>query len=142
MKTTIMCLVLLLLPMLSWADLVVVVSRDNPQQLTLADIRKIYLGQSSTFADGAKALPVMYAEGTAERAAFVKHVLKISESQYIGIWAKLLFTGNGTPPVELPDNMGVETYILQHSQAIGYLPRELADQRFRIIAELPQTEKN
>lgn len=137
MKTTIICLVLLLLPMLSRADLVVVVSRENPQQLSLADIRKIYLGQSSTFSDGAKALPVMYAEGTAERAAFVKHVLKVSESQFIGIWAKLLFTGNGTPPVELQDSTEIGSYILQHRQAIGYLPRELVDQRFRIIAELP-----
>lgn len=139
MKTTIMCLVLLLLPMLSRADLVVVVSQDNPQQLTLADIRKIYLGQSSTFSDGSKALPVMYAEGTAERAEFVKHVLKVSESQYIGIWAKLLFTGNGTPPIELQDSTGIGSYILQHRQALGYLPRELVDQRFRIVAELPPT---
>lgn len=137
MKTIIMCLVLLLLPIISRADLVVVVSRDNSQQLTLADIRKIYLGQRSAFSDGTKVLPVMYAEGSAERAAFVKHVLKVSESQFIGIWAKLWFTGNGNPPVELQDSAGIGSYILKHRQAIGYLPREFVDQRFRIIAELP-----
>lgn len=140
MKTTIMGLLMLLLPMLGRADLVVVVSRDNQQKLILSDIRKFYLGQSSTFSDGTKALPVMYAEGAAERAEFFRSILNISESQYIGIWAKLLFTGNGNPPVELQDSMEIGSYILQHPQAIGYLPRKLADQRFRIIAEIPQTE--
>jgi hypothetical protein len=135
MKKILALVVLFAFPLLSRADFVVVVSQQNSNMLQVSDVRKLYLGQMTTFPKGEKAEPLMLVEGSVERQFFLQKILQTTESRYISIWAKLLFTGNGTPPTELKDYNEVIAYLLNNPMAIGYLPRSEMDHRLRIVTE-------
>lgn len=139
MKKILVLIVLFAFPLLSQADFVVVVSQQNNNMLQVSDVRKLYLGQMTTFPNGEKAEPIMLVEGSAERQFFLQKILQTTESRYISIWAKLLFTGSGTPPTEFKNYHEIADYLLKNPMAIGYLPRSEMDQRLRIIAEFDRT---
>jgi hypothetical protein len=132
--------VFLTFPFLSWADFVVVVNKQNGNMLQESDVRKLYLGQMTTFPNGEKAEPLMLIEGSAVRQHFLKKILQTTESRYISIWAKLLFTGNGTPPTEFKDYNEVLAYLLKNPMAIGYFPRSEMDPRLRIITDFDSVQ--
>lgn len=142
MKKILVLIFLLSFPLRSRADFVVVVSKQNDYVLKQADVRKLYLGQITTFPNGKRAVPLMLIEGAPERPIFLQKTLLITESRYISIWAKLLFTGNGTPPIELKDNNEMAAFLLQNPLAVGYLPRSEIDERFRVVAEFDSISGN
>jgi hypothetical protein len=135
MKKVLVLMILFAFPLFSRADFVVVVSQQNSNMLQVSDVRKLYLGQITTFPNGEKAEPLMLVEGSAERHFFLQKILQTTESRYISIWAKLLFTGSGTPPTEFKNYHEIADYLLNNPMAIGYLPRSEMDQRFRIVAD-------
>jgi len=135
MKKILVLIVLFAFPLLSRADFVVVVSQQNSNMLQVSDVRKLYLGHITNFPNGEKAEPLMLVESSVERHFFLQKILQTTESRYISIWAKLLFTGSGTPPTELKNYNEMADYLLKNPMAIGYLPRSEMDQRFRIVAD-------
>lgn len=113
---------------------VVVVSAESPvsgmSQRHLADL---YLGRTNRFPDGTSAIPVDQEPGSAAREVFYETYLGRSPAQVKAHWSKLIFTGRGHPPVDLPSNEDVRALVADDPRAIGYLDVRFVDERVRVL---------
>lgn len=119
-------------PMLVQAG-AVVVNPANSNSLANADIQRIFLGKSKTFADGSKATVLDQAEGSSEREAFANVVLNKNGQQLKAYWAQQLFTGKGKPPEELADSAAVKAKVASDPSAIGYIADTDVDASVKVV---------
>jgi ABC-type phosphate transport system substrate-binding protein len=116
------------------AEIAVVVNPANANAVSADDLSRLFLGRSSSFADGSKATPLNLAEGQAARDEFDSKVLNRSAAQLKAYWSKLVFTGKGTPPKELADDAAVKAAIAADSSAIGYISSGSVDSSVKVVA--------
>jgi ABC-type phosphate transport system substrate-binding protein len=110
------------------ADLVVIVSARNPVAALRADqVAAIFLGQSVRFPDGAEAVPYDLRLGTPLRDEFYARVTNKTPALVKAHWSKMVFTGRGQPPAELPDSTAVRRKVADDLGAIGYIERGALD---------------
>lgn len=119
----------------SAADVVVVVvSAKNPTStLSKPQIVDIFLGKANRFPDGSPAMPIDQAEGSAARDGFYLGVTGKSAAQVKAHWSKIIFTGKGQPPREMPDGNAVKKYLAEHPGAIGYLDQSQVDASVKVL---------
>lgn len=79
----------------------IVVHPSNNDTLSKDQVARIFLGKLKEFPSGETASPVSLAENTDVTQKFVSDILKKSPAQLKSYWAKLIFTGQGEPPVML-----------------------------------------
>lgn len=94
---------LVVLPLLSFfaaAEVSVIVHPSNTAKIKKTDIKKIFLGKKTSFSNNEIATPVNLSGNADLRRSFNKKMLNRSSSQVASAWAKLEFTGTGTPPEE------------------------------------------
>lgn len=115
------------------AEIAVVVNPANANAVSADDLSRLFLGRSSSFADGSKATPLNLAEGQAARDEFDSKVLNRSAAQLKAYWSKLVFTGKGTPPKELADDAAVKAAIAADSSAIGYISSGSVDSSVKVV---------
>jgi ABC-type phosphate transport system substrate-binding protein len=133
------CLKLLLLAMTTvtasaHADVVVIVSAKSPvTRLTAAQTTRIFLGKVDSFPDNGDAVPIDQAEGSAIRDEFYSKVAHKSSSQLAAYWAKVIFTGDGRPPVALESNVAVRKAVANNPKAIGYIDKSDVNKSVRVI---------
>lgn len=117
------------------AEVVVVVSKDNPvESLERSELRDIYLGQLHSFPNGEPVEPIDQAEGSEARKEFYNDHLERSPAQVKAHWSKLIFTGRGQPPRAVESGEVVAELVSQSPNAIGYLDRALVDDSLRVIS--------
>ncbi|MGP9799890.1 phosphate ABC transporter substrate-binding protein [Rheinheimera sp. NSM] len=116
------------------ADIAVVVNPANANAVSADDLNRLFLGRSSSFADGSKATPLNLAEGQAGRDEFDSKVLNRSAAQLKAYWSKLVFTGKGTPPKELADDAAVKAAVAADATAIGYISSASVDGSVKVVA--------
>lgn len=110
------------------AELVVVVSARNPVTALRADqVSAIFLGQTARFPDGTEAAPLDQRIGSPLRDEFYLHVANKSPALIKAYWSKMVFTGRGQPPGELPDSAAVRRKVAADPGAIGYIERGALD---------------
>lgn len=79
----------------------IVVHPSNNDTLSKDQVARIFLGKLKEFPSGETASPISLAENTDVTQKFVSDILKKSPAQLKSYWAKLIFTGQGEPPVML-----------------------------------------
>lgn len=133
--STMACALLLgLWSALAVAEIVVVVSRESPiDTLEPGQLRDIYLGRTNSLADGTPIVPIDQAESTAAYAAFCRDYLGQSKARIKAHWSKRIFTGRGQPPRSVADGEAMARVVADNPSAIGYLDRELIDDRLRVV---------
>jgi ABC-type phosphate transport system substrate-binding protein len=110
------------------ADLVVIVSARNPvTSLRAEQVAAIFLGQSVRFPDGTEAVPYDLRLGAPIRDEFYARVTNKTPALLKAHWSKLVFTGRGQPPAELPDSAAVRRKVAGDLDAIGYIERGALD---------------
>lgn len=118
----------------AYADVVVIVSAKSPiTSLTAEQTAKIFLGKVDTFPDDGDAVPIDQVEGSAIRDEFYSKVVHKSFSQVTAYWAKVIFTGDGRPPVMLESNVAVRKAIANNPNAIGYIDKSAVNRSVRVI---------
>lgn len=116
------------------ADLVVIVSAKSPITSLRADqVAAIFLGQSARFPDGVEALPLDQRIGSPVRDEFYVRVTNKTPALLKAHWSKLVFTGRGQPPGELPDNAAIRRRVADSPDAIGYIERSALDPSVRAV---------
>jgi ABC-type phosphate transport system substrate-binding protein len=116
------------------ADLVVIVSARNPVATLRADqVAAIFLGQAVRFPDGAEAVPYDLRLGAATRDEFYARVTNKTPALVKAHWSKIVFTGRGQPPAELPDSAAVRRKVADDPEAIGYIERSALDASVRPV---------
>ena len=103
--------------------LVIVVNRSNPvDDLTSAELRKIFLGNRSHWANGRRITLVMREPGEPERNTILRDVCGMTEDQLKNHFLHGLYTGEIlVSPKILSSATGVRKFIFNVPGAIGYL---------------------
>lgn len=118
------------------AEVVVIVSDKSPvASLTAEQTARIFLGKSTSFPDDSEAFPIDQAEGNAMRDEFYAKVARKNSTQLSAYWAKVIFTGDGRPPVELDSNYAVRRAVAGNPNAIGYIDKRSVNKTVRIVLE-------
>ena len=103
--------------------IVVIVNSSNPvENLSLADLKKIFLSDRSRWDTGKSVAPVVQAPGSPERAAFLKIVCKMSDADFNKYFVQAAFTGKDvTPPKEVSSGRDVKSVVASSPGAIGFI---------------------
>src|SRR5579864_8223868 len=103
--------------------LVIVVNRSNPiDDLTSTELRKIFLGNRSHWANGRRITLVMREPGEPERNTIIREVCGMTEDQLKNHFLHGLYTGEIlVSPKTLSSPIGVRKFIFNVPGAIGYL---------------------
>lgn len=128
---------MLLVSTSSMADVVVGVVSAESDVASLSDnqVMDIFLGKTSHFPDGSRAVPVDQSEGSVERIAFYQEYSSKTPQQLKAHWSKIIFTGRGQPPKELKNSAQVKQYLSANPNAIGYMDKALIDDSMKIVLE-------
>lgn len=116
------------------ADLVVIVSaRSQVTALRPDQVAAIFLGQTPRFPDGQEAVPLDQLLGSPVREAFYARVTGKTPALLKAYWSKMVFTGRGQPPAELPDSATVRRQVAASPDLIGYIERGALDPSVRAV---------
>jgi ABC-type phosphate transport system substrate-binding protein len=140
MKTCINWMLLLLISLTfaasTRAEMVVVVSSRSPvTSLTSAQIARIFLGKVARFPNDGAALPIDLPEGSEIREEFYSKVAHKNSSQLSAYWAKVIFTGEGNPPILATNDVAVRKTVAGNPSAIGYIDKSAVNHSVRVILE-------
>jgi ABC-type phosphate transport system substrate-binding protein len=116
------------------ADVVAVVSsKSSVTALSRNQVVDIFLGKASHFPGGEQAVPIDQVEGSAARDEFYAKFTGKSAAQIKAHWSKIIFTGRGQPPREVPNSIEVKKEVVQNPKAIGYIERSVVDGSVRVL---------
>ena len=142
MKRILLMLVVALLaaPVASAAEPPNIVVIVNPQsgvdKLTRDEIIDIFLGRYRKLPSGKMALPIDVSEANSERARFYQLLVKKSPSEMSSYWARLVFSGQTSPPFQVPDARTALELVQSSPNAIAYVDRAAVTANVKVVFEL------
>jgi ABC-type phosphate transport system substrate-binding protein len=103
--------------------IVVIVNAANPvENLTMSDLKKLFLSDRSKWDTGKAVAPVMVTAGAPERTAFLKVVCGMSDGDFGKYFLQAAFTGkSATPPKEVASAASVKSVVAGSPGAIGFV---------------------
>lgn len=103
--------------------IVVIVNSSNPvENLTMGELKKVFLSDRSRWDTGKSVAPVMITAGSPERTAFLKLVCGMSDAEFGKYFLQAAFTGkSATPPKEVSSSQSVKTAVAASPGAIGFV---------------------
>lgn len=111
-------------PVLAGGDpIVVIVNVANPVgNLTMSDLKKLFLSDRSRWDTGKAVAPVMVTAGAPERTAFLKIVGGMNDADFGKYFMQAAFTGkSATPPKEVSSAQSVKSSVATSPGAIGFV---------------------
>jgi ABC-type phosphate transport system substrate-binding protein len=133
------CLMLLLGSLGSWSaasaqDVVLVANKGvQVSEITDADLRGIFMGTRTRFADGSHAVPVTL-KGGATHEVFLKNHLGEGPEEFRSQWRKLVFTGEGAMPKAFDSESALIEYVAATPGAVGYVSRISSQDNVKLLA--------
>lgn len=112
----------------------VVVHPKNDVALNKSDIVDIFLGKKREFKSGVSVTPLSLNEDSETTGYFVKNVLGKTPAQLKSYWARIIFTGQGEPPLVVENEEKMVEIISSNPNAIGFVNGK-APEGVRVIAE-------
>ena len=115
--------------------LAIVVNRENPiENLSMAELRTVFLGERSHWPNGRRITLVMMEPGQPERETMLRDVCRMSEPDLRRRYLQGLLTGEVlVSPKTLANPMGVRKFVFNVPGAIGYLRPEDVDDSVKVI---------
>lgn len=103
--------------------IIVIVNVNNPvQNLSMPDLRKIFLSERSHWDAGRPVAPVMVVAGNPVRTAFLKIVYGMRDADFRKYFLQASFTGKDvTPPMEVSSSSQVKGMVAGSPSAIGFI---------------------
>jgi len=117
------------------ADVAVIVNAKNTvAAMARREVQDIFLGRTRTFPDGRFAVAID--QSSLLRAEFYQTLTARPVEQIDAYWARLLFTGQASPPLRLPDDAAVLKTVRENEGAIGYVDPRRVDHSVRLLLQL------
>jgi hypothetical protein len=110
-------------------ELVVVMSA-NAAPVTKEYIADVYLGRSNALK------PLDLPESNELRDAFYRKVTDRDAAQIKAVWSRIIFTGQGHPPKELPDPAAVKKAVASDPKMVGYIDNSDVDASVKVVLSL------
>ncbi|PCI44591.1 MAG: hypothetical protein COB51_09945 [Moraxellaceae bacterium] len=122
------------LPAVSGADIAMVVHKDSSlSSVEMKDVKLLYLGKRKKIA-GIKVIPIALPDDHATTKKFVNGVLSKTLKQHRGYWARLVFTGKGSPPVKVRTSAELKKWVSQNTDGIGFIDAKDIDDSVKVTA--------
>jgi ABC-type phosphate transport system substrate-binding protein len=90
--------------------------------ISVAELRDVFTGATSSLKDGSRAVPVTLKSGAAHEV-FLKEFVGKSDAAFQATWRSLVFSGEGSMPKHLNSDEEMVEYVARTSGAIGYVSR-------------------
>jgi hypothetical protein len=113
------------------AQKIAVVTALTAAPLGKSQLAQVYLGRSF------ERRPIDLPEGNPLRAAFYRAAADSDLTQVRTAWARVMFTGRGEPPRELPNAAAVKKAVAADPRAIGYIDADSVDATVKTVLLLP-----
>jgi ABC-type phosphate transport system substrate-binding protein len=142
MKYIVFLIVLLMLSpgtaLASDASAIVVIVNPNSgvDKLSKDEVIDIFLGRYRKLPSGRVALPIDIAEAAAERARFYQLLVKKTSTEMSSYWARLVFSGQTSPPFQVPDAQTAIELVQSSPNAIAYVDRASVTTNVKVVFEL------
>lgn len=120
MKKLIQSLVLFFLFSLQVRAEIAVIGNLNSPVISLSkqEVQDIFMGRTRSLPNGNFALPLDFQE---LRTDFYTKLTARPIEQINAYWARIMFSGQASPPVTLPDEMAVLKTVSENKSAIAYV---------------------
>jgi ABC-type phosphate transport system substrate-binding protein len=112
------------------AEEIVVIVNPAAAPISRAQLADLYLAKSSAL------IPIDQAADSAIYAEFYKKATGRDAAQVKAIWSRILFTGRGVPPKQLPDSAAVKKAVAANPKAVGYIERSAIDPSVKVALPL------
>ena len=116
----------------------VIVNKTNPvDDLPLADAKKAFLGDKTTWPNGKRVTVLMLAQGTPERAVVLREIYKMPEDQLSQYFVQAAFAGKiSAPPKEVTSAPQMKQAVAANPGAIGYVKKDDVDDSVKAVLKL------
>lgn len=119
------------------SDMVVITNPGSGvDRLTRDEVTAIYMGRSKKLSSGLPAIPIDQAPTNPEKARFYRDLIDKELPEVNSYWARLTFSGRGTPPRQVSNASEVIETVAANKGAIGYIPRANVDRRVHVVLDL------
>lgn len=130
-------LVLFLASASARATVLVVVHRSSPDRLTKGELIEVFMGKTSQLPGGIRATPIDQPDSNPLREEFYSKLTGKSPAQMKAYWAKLSFTGKGTPPKTGQTSTDIRKAVAATPGSIAYLDEADVDSSVKVVFILP-----
>ena len=119
---TFILILTILLPVVSLAGEIVIITNENVAVSTLdpKEVKQIFMGSKTTWDNGDKIIFVIQDKESISDP-FLKTYTKKSVSQYKNYWKQQVFTGKGKAPQSFASEEEIVKFVSQTPGAIGYV---------------------
>lgn len=112
------------------AEEIVVIVNPAAAPISKEQLADLYLAKSSVL------IPIDQAAGSAIYVEFYKKATGRDSAQVKAIWSRILFTGRGVPPKQLPDSAAVKKAVAANPKAVGYIEKSAVDASVKVALPL------
>jgi hypothetical protein len=118
-------------------DLVVIVNpASGVTALQPNDAVNIFMGRYRKLPSGIVAFPIDIGERSPEREQFYRQLVHKGLAEVDAYWARLVFSGQTSPPLQVPDGKTAVQLVAGNRAAIAYVDRSAVDERVKIVLDL------
>lgn len=115
-------------------EMAVIVNKANTvENMDERTIAKLFLAKEKSFGSAKKAKLFDHPKGTNSREIFYQSIVKRSENQMKSYWSKLIFTGKGKPPKELPNDQEIISEVAKTESAIAYVNGSSVNDSVKVV---------
>lgn len=116
----------------------IIVNKANTiDDLSLADAKKAFMGDKTTWPSGKRITVLMLAQGSPERAVVLREIYKMPEDQLGQYFVQAAFAGKiSAPPKEVASAAQMKQDVAENLGAIGYVKKEDVDSTVRVVLKL------
>jgi hypothetical protein len=116
----------------SFAVAVVVNPSTRIRDLSIGEVRKLFMGEKGKLPNGRQAILLMRGVGTPERAVVLRQIYKMNESEFAKYVLQSAFTGRQSVPREV-NGAQMKQIVSENPSAIGYMPIAEVDEAVRPV---------
>lgn len=118
----------------SAADFVVIGNPNSGiEKLSRGEIINIYMGRTRMLPSGLQVHPIDLTTPATEKSVFYSTMIKKEVAEINSYWARLKFSGQGTPPEQIDNVDEILQLVATTKGAIAYVDRKKIDNRVKII---------
>lgn len=116
------------------SDFVVIANlQSGIDKMSKDEVINVYMGRNRKLASGINALPLDLENPIAEKANFYSVMVNKELSEISSYWARLMFSGQGSPPKQVPSQEEAINIVSSRQGAIAYVDRKKIDKRVKVV---------